>query len=152
MARDWFNNCVPFSSSVIRLTRSAARCSAGKLVSKYAAFGSAAFCAFCAPATYNPPQHANPAATIRNPTIFIAFLTGGLNRSRFFVVVKRSSALSLPTLMPLGSGCQAGLGSDFFPMKNRFISIEDPSRFWPSAEAGSARSSPFAAVQVAGWM
>ena len=36
IARDWFVSCVTFSSTVIRCTRSAARCSAGNDVFRYA--------------------------------------------------------------------------------------------------------------------
>src|SRR5689334_8531872 len=41
IARDWFVNCVTFSSTVMRCTRSAARCSAGNAGFRYA--GGAAF-------------------------------------------------------------------------------------------------------------
>ena len=72
MARAWFTSWVAFSASVIFCTRSAARCSADRLVSRYAGLG-----AFCAPAIQAAAAHVSAAAIIFNPKHFIGFLFQG---------------------------------------------------------------------------
>jgi hypothetical protein len=54
----------------MRFTRSAARCSAARLGSRYAGF-----CAPCAPAFHAAAQQTNPVAANLNPNLFIVSLT-----------------------------------------------------------------------------
>ncbi len=123
MARAWFTSWLAFSSSVIRCTRSAARCSGGRLVSRYAGF-----CASCPAAGHAITPPIKPTTTIRNPRLFITSIS---DRQRCFEEFENENKPARPTAANHTAArylCQAKEYRDS-PLENRFISYSSCYRF-----------------------
>src|SRR5438874_1956903 len=123
----------------MRFTRSAARWSAGKLVSKYAGFS-----APCAPAFHIAVQQTNAVAASLNPKLFIVSLASWTSLQFSTKPANCSTAVD-PTLSALFKRCQADV-----PLPNRFIKgLTFPFRLCYASDLASFVNAGIAKPRVA---